>query len=51
MFGRISPLPEFLLFNRSFGAYGIGDKESIEVSFKNSVENAITAFIKANFDL
>ena len=51
MFGRISPLPEFLLFNRSFGSYGFADKESIEDAFKDSVENAITAFIKANFDL
>ena len=51
MFARISTLTSAVLFNRSFGSFGIADKEHIEGSFKDSVENAITAFIKANFDL
>ena len=35
----------------AFGSFGIGDRDYILRSVEDSVEDAITAYIKANFDL
>lgn len=41
----------YLAIQRPFGYFGIGDKEYILQQVENSVENALTAYIRANFDL
>lgn len=41
----------FFLFDRDFGIFGRGDEESIEDALKESVERAITFYLKANFEL
>ena len=44
-----SPTP--ILFDYSFGYLGLSGKETMNQVIKNEVERAVTAFIKANFDL
>ena len=40
-----------VLYDFDFGSLGIGAKDFIRDGLKTNVENAITVFIKANFDL
>ena len=49
-FARYSPKPA-IIFDHGFGTIGIGGQEYIKRTFKESVENAVTAHVKANFDL
>jgi len=49
-FARYTPKPP-VIFDYPFTFTGIGPKDYIEQNLKNSTERAITAFIKANFDL
>ena len=49
-FGRINPKPA-IIFDQSFGNSGIGDQDFIMQVLKERVESAMTAYIKANFDL
>ncbi|MBA3966056.1 MAG: hypothetical protein H0X47_09820 [Nitrospirales bacterium] len=49
-FGRYIPEPG-IIFDYSFGFIGIGSKDYIEQNFKSSTESAVTAFMKANFNL
>lgn len=50
-FGRYYPSPAVLLFDYDFGSMGAGSKTFIEQVFKSKVENAVTAFVKSNFNL
>ncbi len=49
-FARYMPSPP-VLYDYGFGTSGIGDKDFILQSLKGAVEDAITAHVKANFDL
>ncbi|PTO84334.1 hypothetical protein CWN98_17230 [Vibrio splendidus] len=49
-FARFQPFPAIIIDNE-FGTTGIGPEDFIKQAFKESVENAVTAHIKANFDL
>ena len=49
-FARALPLPA-VLFDFSFDSFGVKKKNGMEQSLKNQTEEAITTFIKANFDL
>lgn len=49
-FGKYTPKPA-ILFDKDYGSYGVGGKEFITQSLKTSTENAITDYLKANFDL
>lgn len=49
-FARYLPYPAIII-DRNFGNTGIGAADFILQTFKESVENAVTAHIKANFDL
>lgn len=40
-----------VLINWGFGSFGVGGREFILRSLEDSVEDAITAYVKANFDL
>ena len=48
-FGKRRPIP--ILYDHNFGNIGIGSKDFIESILKDKVEDAITAYIKVNFDL
>ena len=48
-FGKLIPIP--ILYDHSFGYFGTRPKDFIESRLKDRVENAITAYIKVNFDL
>jgi hypothetical protein len=48
-FGQYEPTP--ILFDRSFGGFGVNDKDGISGFLKDRTEDAITVFIKANFNL
>ncbi len=49
-FARYLPPPPILI-DHPIGFIGIGDGDDITEALKSSVENAMTEFIKANFDL
>lgn len=49
-FGRYTPDPPILL-DRDFGTTGIGGKDYLRSAIKEIVEQAITEYIKANFDI
>lgn len=49
-FGRYIPEPA-IIFDFPFDFIGIGPKDYIGQNFKNSTERAVTAFMKANFNL
>jgi hypothetical protein len=49
-FSRYRPHPA-IKYDFDFGTTGIGGKDFIKQSVKECVENAVTEFIKANFDL
>ena len=38
-------------YDYAFGKFGIGDVTTLKQGIKNSTEAAITAYLKANFDL
>ena len=40
-----------ILYDWPFGSFGVGSREFILQSIKDGVENAITEYLKANFDL
>jgi hypothetical protein len=50
-FGQYNPYPAVLFNATGFGRMGIQDKEGIANDIKSSAENAVTVFIKANFNL
>ena len=41
----------YILFDKSFSYFGIGRKEFILQGMKSKIEDAMTEYIKANFDL
>jgi hypothetical protein len=49
-FARYQPYPSIII-DKEFGTTGIGPQDFIKQTFKESVENAVTAHIKANFNL
>jgi len=49
-FGRLMPTPA-VVFDYDFGNLGIGPTDYIQQKFKRYVEDAITAYVKANFNL
>lgn len=49
-FGRYMPEPP-VLYDRDYGSLGIGDADYLLESLKEGVEEAITDYIKVNFDL
>ena len=49
-FGKASG-PAFILYERSFGSFGINTDKTIKQSIKSGAEAAITAYLQANFDL
>jgi hypothetical protein len=49
-FSRYNPRPS-IYYAYNFGTFGIGEIDDALQSIKGSVEEAITAYIKANFDL
>lgn len=49
-FSRYRPFPA-IIYDYGFGNYGIGDKSFMEQSIKKCTEDAVTEFIKSNFDL
>lgn len=50
LFGQYTPAPA-ILYNYPFGSAGSGREDDFKKAFKISVEDAVTAFLKANFDL
>jgi hypothetical protein len=48
-FGKYKPVP--ILFDRPYSVFGIGDKESMSQALKTKTEDAITDYLKINFDL
>ena len=49
-FGQYKTMPATLYLG-ALGYTGIGDKDYLTLEVKNAVERAMTAYIKANFDL
>ena len=49
-FARYQPYPAIII-DKGFGTTGIGPADFIKQAFKESIENAVTAHIKANFNL
>jgi hypothetical protein len=49
-FGKLNPKPS-ILFDKSYGFFGAGGKEFIIQNLKISTEQAVTDYLKANFDL
>ena len=49
-FARYEPYPAIII-DKDFGTTGIGPADFIKQTFKETVENAVTAHIKANFNL
>ncbi|MDC0002882.1 hypothetical protein OAE19_00645 [Porticoccaceae bacterium] len=47
-FGRFVPKPS-IMYDKGYGTFGIGPKESINRAIKNATESAVTAYIQANF--
>lgn len=50
IFGVYNPQPP-ILYEYQYGKYGTGDASFIRSSMQTSVENAVTDYIRVNFDL
>lgn len=49
-FGKYNPKPA-IMFDKSYGSYGIGPKKNIINTYKRMTEDAVTDYIKSNFNL
>jgi len=49
-FGKFNPKPA-IIFDKSYGTYGIGPKKNIINAYKRVTEDAVTDYIKSNFNL
>lgn len=49
-FGRLNPKPS-ILFDKTYGFFGVGGLDFITQKLKISTEEAITDYLKVNFDL